>query len=142
MEKSLTFAQCACRITRLNMSNMELIASRFARNALISTLKEAPTRSIQIDGTMYLYIGADVNGQADVKIKKALAAGKTVIENGVSQWMDDRDVCDWAKHGSDVYTWHKDGSRVLCQRFRVTKQADGPVTEKFVRNLYLSPNRE
>ena len=112
------------------------------RRELLAVVKAAPKRSIQIDNTLYLYVGAEVNAQADAKIKKALAAGRTVVENGVSQWMDDRDVCDWTKHGADVYTWHKDGNRVLCQRFHVIKQADGTVTEKFVRNLYLSPNRE
>jgi thymidylate kinase len=101
-------------------------------------LAAAPKRAVQIDGTLYLFVGADLGKKIETTIRRALNAGKTVTEKGTAQWFEDHTVIDRNLTGADVYMWSKDGNHVLCDRFHVTKLADGTLTKKFLRRLYLN----
>ena len=92
---------------------------------------EAPKRVIVIDSTQYVFIGADTAHLVDKKIKRALAAGQTVVEAGVSQWIDYDPIQEGeAEDFLDRIKWHTDGNRVRCEKILVTKDKAGDITKK------------
>ena len=59
---------------------------------------------------------------ADGLVKKALASGKTVTENGISQWVEECEVTNPGQSGSGVY-------KVKVDVMLVTRSKDGNVTK-------------
>lgn len=56
---------------------------------------------------------------------KALNAGYTVRHRGSSYWLEEREVYDTSKEGSDCYTWDKSGNKIRVQRVIMAKDAEG-----------------
>jgi hypothetical protein len=83
------------------------------RDELAKAFREA--RKVRIGGT--LYVGNDA--EVEPRVRRALAAGQTVTEGGMSSWVDEIQVFDPAKSGSAAYTWS--GDQVRVERFLVTK---------------------
>ncbi len=84
--------------------------------------------------TLNIVIGStveEVNKEVDKIVAKALRDGSVVrFPDGRMVWDNVTEVVDTTKEGSQAYTWHKDGNRVLHRRFRVTKSPDGVVTKE------------
>jgi hypothetical protein len=97
-----------------------------AKEELMKILDQAPKRVVQIENKLYVFIG--MNAKADAAIKKAIASGKTVVEDGVTRWLEVCPVMDTTKEGSDAYTW-KDGNTLKVELILFTKQANGEVTK-------------
>lgn len=99
-----------------------------AGKAVRKLFADAPKRLVQIGGVLNVYIG-EHDGTCEKDIKRALQAGKTVIENNVTRWVECWPIFDSAKSGSKRYTW-KDGSTVRVERILFTKTHDGKVARK------------
>lgn len=82
-------------------------------------------RIVQIDDTRYVFTGADPLGVVDAKIKRALATGGTVTEDGISNWIEDLPLIDYTKPGLVPITR---GQKAKCERVHFTKMPDGRVT--------------
>jgi DNA mismatch repair protein MutH len=105
------------------------------KEALKQMLADAPRRTVQIDSTVHLYLGADTTGHVEQTIQKALAAGKTVTDNGTAQWIEHFPVA-LAGTGSARYTWDKSGNRVKCERVLCTRTESGEYTQKVLGFSY------
>ncbi len=97
---------------------------------LKKAIADAPKRLVQIDDRLHIFVGADTAGKIEKTVKRALADGKTVIENGTSQWIEFWPVRDHSKTGTDAYTWKKDGNSVRTERILFTKNPKNEVTQK------------
>lgn len=93
-------------------------------------LADAPKRFVQIDDRLHIFVGADTAGKIERTIKRALADGKTIIENGTSQWIEFWPVRDNTKSGTDAYTWQKGGNNVRTEKILFTKNPQNEVTKK------------
>lgn len=100
-----------------------------ALDDLKKAIADAPKRLVQIDDKLYVYVSPD-DGKVDLIIKNALANGKTVIENGTSQWVEFWPVRAPDKSGSDAYTWRKDGNSIRTEKILFTKNPKNEVTQK------------
>lgn len=98
-----------------------------AKEQLQKAIAEAPKRAVQFDDVVMIYVGTDLHDRVARDIDKALAAGKTVVENGISQWVEYWPIADYKKTGSDVYIFDKSGNRVKCEKFLFVKKAGGSV---------------
>jgi len=76
--------------------------------------------------------------EANALIQKALKQGKTVIENGVSSWLEEEPVCDFDKKNTDIYTWDKTGNKILVQKILHTKDKTGTITKKVLSSVWKS----
>lgn len=102
-----------------------------AREELVEAIRKA--RKVQVGNVLYIGNDAEINAA----IRRGLARGDTVVENGVSQWIEVNEVYDQTKAGSAAYTWR--GDKVKCERVLMVKLADGTVHRGFLgytwRNL-------
>ena len=64
---------------------------------------------------------------ADELVSKALKAGKTITENGISQWVEESEIINPGQFGSALYTWK--GDKIKVDVALVTRTADGTVTK-------------
>lgn len=102
-----------------------------ARDALIEAIRQA--RKVMIGETLFIGIGPEV----DTAIKKGLRQGKTVTENGVSQWISLEVVFHSDKPGSHAYVWDKTGNKVKHNKVLVTKTlATGEIKLKNVGTCF------
>lgn len=72
--------------------------------------------TVTIGTTKRLFIHtADDRKEVAKKAKKLVKPAGGVIHwwDGSVGWFEFREVVDTTKHGSEMYTWHKDGNRVL-----------------------------
>ena len=105
-------------------------------------LREAPKRVVTIGTTQKIYIGADTTDQVEKDIQRGLARGETVVENGISRWIEFMPIHDEAKKKAnpDLYhewlIWHKDGNRVKCDKVLHTKGTDGNVDKKILCSVW------
>ncbi len=95
-----------------------------AVDKLKQLLAEAPKRAIQIDDRLFIFIATDA--KAEAAIKRGLAQGKTIIENGVSRWVEWYPVRLPGQTGSAAYVW-KGGNHVKAEKLLFTKDATGNV---------------
>lgn len=103
--------------------------------AIKDLIANAPKRSVLIGDTLHVFVGEDTKGQVDAQIKRALARGDTVTENGVAQWQEWWAVMNPGKTGSEAYTWI-DGNRVRCELFHFVKDKNGHVTKTSIRKCW------
>jgi hypothetical protein len=96
---------------------------------LKKAIADAPKRLVQINDKLFIYVGTETSLRADHAIKRALADGKTIIENGTSQWIEFWPVRDNNKSGSDAYTW-RDGDSIRTEKILFTKNPKNKVTQK------------
>lgn len=97
----------------------------------------AQKRCVQLGNTLRVWLGtpeeiAQAEPEVQKEISRALARGLTVVEDGVSRWMRTQEVPGLGYEGSDRYIWHPDGEKIRVERFIVTKQADGTMSERSI----------
>jgi len=97
---------------------------------LAALFRDTPKRVVQFDSKLHVYMGADLDGKIEADIKRALAHGVSVIENGVSRWIEHWPLLDVSKQGSALYIWAEDGNRVQCEKILFTKSPSGEVIKK------------
>ena len=103
-----------------------------ARDRIKNLLASYPRRTVQIGGTVFISIGASTFAALDAKIMRALRRGETVIENGITKWVEFFAVRDNTKDGTDAYTWHRDGNRVKVEKVLITKTHDNSITREHI----------
>lgn len=81
----------------------------------------AACRKITIGETLHI-VSPEL---ADELVRKALAAGKTVTENGISRWIEECHVVNPGQTGSAVYVWK--GDKIKVDVVLVTRAADGTI---------------
>jgi hypothetical protein len=74
----------------------------------------------------------------EAHVQKALRAGQTVMEKGVSRHINNNVVFDHTKSGSAAYTWR--GDKVKHERVLCTKYMDGHVELERVGFCFLKWN--
>ena len=97
---------------------------------LKTALLEADKRVVTIGDTLRIWMGTadeieSLKPTIEAEIKRALARGDTVTENGTSRWVEESEVRDSSKTASDAYTWSKDGNSIKVEKAMVIKQANG-----------------
>jgi hypothetical protein len=100
-----------------------------AKSKMNAIFRTAVQRAIKVGDTLHIVIGDTMAGVETIieeKVKKALASGQTVVQDGVTTWVDYIEVVDRTKSGSDVYTWK--GDKVKVEKMIVTKSRDGSIT--------------
>jgi hypothetical protein len=86
------------------------------RSALLAKFKDA--RKVRIGETLHL---GDRPDMAQL-IKRGLARGLTVTENGVEQWIEETPLLDPSKEGLAAFTWHRDRKRVKVALFLYSRR--------------------
>lgn len=108
--------------------------SKEAKAILDAAVKATVTVIAGGTETLNVVIGStveEVNKEVDKIVVKALRDGSVVkFPDGRKVWDDVLEVVDTTKEGSQAYTWHKDGNRVLFRKVRFTKSPDGVVTKE------------
>jgi hypothetical protein len=74
---------------------------------------------------------------APEQIRDALEHGKTVTENGVSQWINENEMIVPGQTGSAVYVWK--GDKIKVERQLVVKDADGNITRTSLGFAWRKP---
>lgn len=98
-----------------------------------AVIDRAPMRVVQIGSKLHVFVGVDTTNMTErfqKVIDRALRNGQTVTENGIAQWESVHPIRDNSQVGSACYTWHADGNRVRCERFRFIRCADGSVVKQ------------
>ena len=95
-----------------------------SREALRAAFRAA--RKVRIGDTLYIGNGPET----EAAIKKGLARGETVEENGVKQWVSLNVIHDHTKEGSAAYIWQ--GDKVKHEKVLCTKDKDGKLTMKTI----------
>lgn len=89
---------------------------------------------VRCGSTEYLLLAtskAELARMRDLVVREALKAGghAVVFENGAKVFIDDR-ICN-------PLVWHADGNRVLAIRTKVSVDADGIVSDKVLRRVWV-----
>lgn len=80
--------------------------------------------------------GGEAEAEVMGRVAKAMERGCAVtFPDGRKEWIDVNPYVDLTKSGSDQYTWHKDGERVLHTRERVTVK-DGVSTRVALEDVW------
>lgn len=111
------------------------------KKKLQAAFAAAHKRTVRIDDELRIWMGSaeELRVMApDIRrvIDKALAAGKSVTEDGITQWIEERDEFDPTKEGSARWTWHADGDRVRMLRTLVTKGPEGEPTRQALKPVW------
>lgn len=101
----------------------------------------ASTRILKIGThTLEVFIFKGDSDKIDAQIKRvtrqALLRGEHVEENGVRQWREVNAILNPGEVGSDIYTWHKDGERVLAEEILVTRAKDGVISKRVLKRIW------
>lgn len=88
--------------------------------------------------TVFLYDESEeAKANVESQIRERLLRGEiATLADGSKQWIDDVEVVDFTKSGSDQYTWSKDGNKVLHRRELFTKAPHGKITKTLLRKIY------
>lgn len=92
-------------------------------------------RTVRMGDTLRVYVMKPEDTQKmepliEAEIKRALNRGQTVEEDGIQQWIEEIEVRDSSKSGSEAYTWHPDGNRIWVEKKLVTKFKDGAIVRQ------------
>ena len=94
------------------------------RQELVEAFRAA--RKVRIGSELIIGTSAEV----EPIIKKALARGETVHENGTAKWIDTVQVCNLSKDGSAMFTWDKSGNKVRAEKFLYIEDDNGVITSR------------